>query len=137
MKPLRISFEVIYQFSKKDFRAYSNITIASVLSFPYYESAEAFLSKDPAVSKMEVFGTLVNRFQSLFLSIYLSIYICSHNSYYSHIIEWQHIAYGPNSTFGRKPDNTRFMKIQRGYFFGKVAELMLLSQKPQCGLKQT
>ena len=50
VKPLSISFEVICQFSKKDIRAYSNITIASVISFPYYESAEAFLSKDPAVS---------------------------------------------------------------------------------------
>ena len=75
VKHLTISFEVIYQFSKKDIGAYSNITIASVINFPYYESAEAFLSKDPAVSKMEVFGTLVNRFQSLFLSIYLSIYL--------------------------------------------------------------
>ena len=72
-----------------------------------------------------------------YLSIYLSIYLCSHDGYYSHIIEWQRIAYGPNSTFGRKPDNARFLKIQRGYFFEKIAELMLHSQKPQCDLEQT
>ena len=70
VKPLSISFEVICQFSKKDIRAYSNITIASVISFPYYESAEAFLSKDPTVSKMEFFGTLVNGFQSLLFPYY-------------------------------------------------------------------
>ena len=58
VKIYSISFDVMYQISKKNIGAYSNITITKHYKFFYeYESTEASLLGDPTISKMELFVT--------------------------------------------------------------------------------